>query len=53
MGDHPDHDIEGARRAGLLTVWVNRRGEEWPEELAPPHAEVRDFDALLDLLGHG
>jgi len=53
VGDHPDHDIEGARRAGMLTVWVNRRGEEWPETLEPPHAEVPDFDALLDLLETG
>lgn len=50
VGDHPDHDIEGARRAGMLTVWVNRRGEAWPEELDPPHAVVPDFHALLDLL---
>lgn len=51
VGDHPDHDIEGARRAGMLTVWVNRKAEPWPDELEPPHAEVPDFDALLDLLG--
>lgn len=50
VGDHPGHDIEGARQVGMLTVWVNRREEPWPEELEPPHAEVRDFDALLALL---
>ncbi len=50
VGDHPDHDIEGARRAGMLTAWVNRRGEAWPEALQPPHAVVEDFHALLHLL---
>ncbi|MEJ2601879.1 MAG: HAD family hydrolase [Gammaproteobacteria bacterium] len=50
VGDHPDHDIEGARRAGLLTAWVNRRGETWPQTLLPPHVIVEDFHGLLDLL---
>lgn len=53
VGDHPDHDVEGARRAGMRTVWVNRRDETWPETLEPPHAEVRDFDGLLKLLKLG
>jgi 2-haloalkanoic acid dehalogenase type II len=48
VGDDPVTDIEGARRAGLRTVWVNRHGRAWPTELTPPDAEVatlRDIDA--------
>lgn len=40
VGDDPINDIEGARRAGLRTVWVNRHRRAWPRELTPPDAEV-------------
>lgn len=51
VGDHPLHDIHGAREAGLRAVWVNRRSETWPAEFAVPDAEVRDVGELCRLVG--
>ncbi len=50
-GDDPHLDVEGARAAGLLAVWVNRAGHAWPGELAPATHAVADLHALADLLG--
>jgi len=50
VGDHPLHDVHGARDAGLRTIWVNRNGEQWPHEYPAPDGEVRhlgELDALL------
>jgi HAD superfamily hydrolase (TIGR01509 family) len=30
VGDDPEHDIRGARDAGMHTVWMNTRGKVWP-----------------------
>jgi putative hydrolase of the HAD superfamily len=30
VGDDPEHDIRGAREAGMHTVWMNGRGRSWP-----------------------
>ena len=30
VGDDPVHDIEGAQRVGMRTVWVNLREKRWP-----------------------
>lgn len=35
VGDDPLLDVEGARRAGFVAVWLNRRGEAWPHAAAP------------------
>ncbi len=50
-GDDPVADMDGARRAGLFTAWVNRMEGEWPGDSAPPHVVVRDMNELADLLG--
>jgi len=50
VGDQPLQDIHGAREAGLRTVWVNRNGDDWPEEYAVPDLEVQhvgELDALI------
>ena len=50
VGDHPEFDVEGARAAGLRTVWLNRNGHEWPGGLEPPDrtiANLRELDELL------
>ena len=50
VGDHPEFDVQGARAAGLRTVWVNRNGHDWPGGLAPPErtiADLRELDKLL------
>ncbi|MEA3273726.1 MAG: HAD family hydrolase [Pseudomonadota bacterium] len=46
VGDDPRLDVEAARRVGMATVWVNRDGNSWPQELAPPDAEVADLIEL-------
>lgn len=35
VGDDPRLDIEGAQRAGLQTVWINRFGRELPPHVQP------------------
>ena len=52
VGDHPVCDVHGAREAGLRAVWVNRNGDEWPEDYEPPDAEVVHVGQLKDLLIH-
>ena len=50
VGDHPEHDVHGAKQAGLPSVWVNRDGGSYPDALTPPDATVTDLaelDALL------
>jgi 2-haloalkanoic acid dehalogenase type II len=53
VGDDPKADVEGARRAGIRPVWVNRRGLQWPDELSPPEHAVRSLAELVILLGRG
>lgn len=38
VGDHPQHDIEGARQAGLWTIWVNLKA--LPADTAQADAQV-------------
>lgn len=51
VGDDPMADIEGARRAGIRPVWVNRRSLQWPGELSPPEHAVGSLAELVTLLG--
>jgi putative hydrolase of the HAD superfamily len=50
VGDDPHADVEGARRAGLHAVWIDRFGRPWPAALEPPARRVRDLMELADLL---
>jgi putative hydrolase of the HAD superfamily len=50
VGDDPVVDVEGARRAGLGAVWMDRFARPWPMDLEPPAHHVRDFDELAGLL---
>lgn len=52
VGDHPLYDVHGARDAGLRAVWVNRNGDEWPDEYEAPDIEVQHVGELDALLGH-
>jgi len=49
VGDSVDHDVRGAQRAGLRTVWVNARGEPWPEA-TPPDATIGHVTELVEAL---
>ena len=47
VGDDPLADVDGARQAGMQTIWLNRGGErEWPKELAPP---ARTISTLAEI----
>ncbi|MGW0931538.1 HAD family hydrolase [Streptomyces sp. NPDC002644] len=51
VGDHPDIDGRGAAEAGLLSVWIDRHGEEpgGPREL--PWRRIRSLAELPGVLG--
>jgi len=46
---HP-WDVDGAIRAGLRAVWVNRTGSVYPGTFSPPTATVTDLTQLADVL---
>ncbi|MBM4226301.1 MAG: HAD family hydrolase [Gammaproteobacteria bacterium] len=48
VGDEPYYDIEGAHRATVAAVWVNRTGRAWPVEHRPPHEEINNLRLLPD-----
>ncbi|HVB63949.1 MAG TPA: HAD family hydrolase [Nitrolancea sp.] len=50
VGDSPEHDIAGARAAGLTSAWINRRRRSWPGGTPPDH-EIEDLRQLVKLLG--
>ncbi len=53
VGDEPLYDIEGAHRARLASVWVNRRARVWPTEYRPAYAEITtltDLPAAIERL---
>ena len=50
VGDHPIHDIRGARNAGIDAVWVNRFNRVWDEREAEPENKFSDLYQLNDWL---
>ncbi len=50
VGDNPKTDIDGARRSGARTVWINRFDMTWPEDLPRADFEVDNLDELIALL---
>jgi putative hydrolase of the HAD superfamily len=55
VGDDPDADVEGARRAGLVPVWLNRRRAPWAAETPAPAITISslvDLPAALDAMRH-
>jgi putative hydrolase of the HAD superfamily len=51
VGDDVLLDVQGAQRAGLRAVWMNRTGsQKHLEHEVVPDAIVRNFDELLDWL---
>jgi putative hydrolase of the HAD superfamily len=51
VGDSPWADMAGARNAGLVSVWINRHGAAWPDDIERPDAEIRGLDQLAGVLG--
>lgn len=50
VGDSAQHDVPGARAAGMRAVWVNRWGMPWPGG-ERPDAAITTLVELLPLLG--
>jgi len=50
VGDDPEADVEGARGAGVLPVWLNRSGLPWPLASAPPDIEISTLASLPEAL---
>jgi FMN hydrolase / 5-amino-6-(5-phospho-D-ribitylamino)uracil phosphatase len=50
VGDDPYLDVEGARSAGMHTIWMNRLGTAWPDTVPRPDLIVRDCTELADRL---
>ncbi|MDQ1362854.1 MAG: hydrolase / 5-amino-6-(5-phospho-D-ribitylamino)uracil phosphatase [Pseudomonadota bacterium] len=50
VGDHAIHDIEGARTAGVRSVWVNRNNDIWQHDDFVADYEVKNLYGLLELL---
>jgi FMN phosphatase YigB (HAD superfamily) len=50
VGDDPAADVEGARGAGLLPVWLNRDAAQWQLETSPPEIVIAGLDELPAVL---
>ena len=49
VGDNPINDVDGARNAGMLPVWISSVGV-WPEEIAPAPYTIKAIGELPQLL---
>ncbi|MFT0802130.1 HAD family hydrolase [Bacillus swezeyi] len=49
VGDNLNTDILGASRAGIKTVWVNRKGKDTEADVKPDY-EIRHLNELFDIL---
>jgi len=49
VGDDAVADVEGARRAGVTPVWLNRRGKDWPSVASPAPLTVHTLAELVRL----
>ena len=50
VGDDPKADVEGARRAGVLPIWLNRGGAPWPAPPPAPPLHIRTLGELRAVL---
>jgi 2-haloalkanoic acid dehalogenase type II len=50
VGDDQEADVEGARGAGVLPVWLNRSDVKWERESPPPRITIRTLDELPEAL---
>ena len=50
VGDEPYYDVEGAHRAGVKAIWINRHGRIWPEAQRAPHASISHLGELAATL---
>ncbi len=45
VGDNPVSDIDGARRFGMRTAWV-QRGRQFPSDLEPPDRIIDNINEV-------
>ena len=50
VGDHPETDVDGARRSGMESVWMNRGRHPWTATDYRPDHEVADMAELQAML---
>lgn len=50
VGDDADADVEGARRAGVLPIWLDRDGAGWPLQSVPPELIIASLEELPAVL---
>ncbi len=53
VGDDPECDVEGARAAGVLPVWLNRTGAGWSLASPAPDVTITTLHELPDALLRG
>jgi len=46
VGDDPEADVEGARAAGVLPVWLNRQATPWSRPSPAPELTIAGLDEL-------
>ena len=49
IGDDSALDVQGALAVGMQTVWVNRKGEDWPHA-GRPHLTVSSLAQVIEVL---
>jgi putative hydrolase of the HAD superfamily len=49
VGDHPLHDVAGARGAGMTAVWVDH-GQPWPAGQLSPTLRIKRLGDLVALI---
>jgi 2-haloalkanoic acid dehalogenase type II len=50
VGDSPSHDVVGARRLGMTTVWITSKPRRLGDEQQPHHT-ISEIPELLEILG--
>ena len=50
VGDSQMADVLGAKKAGMVAVWLNRRSDELKSDIPAPDYEITDLRQLLDLV---
>jgi len=53
IGDDPKLDVAGAAEVGMRTVWVNRKGQDYPADLPAPDVELTSLAELPVILDRG
>jgi len=52
VGDHPLHDIQGARNAGIDAVWIKRFEQRWDLDAIKPDYQFNDLQQFNEWLSN-